>query len=217
MSENKGIELINSIASNELSSGMRNLGEVALDTILQEGILRDIPVLNTIVSFYKAGVEIHHQLFLTKIINFLKELSNTPLEKREKFVEEIKRNPTQEREFEKTLLLLIDRADSLQKPSILGKLLKHHILGNISYEDATRLSYMVDRVYISDLSYLLNFNSGVQRNQIIAASLQSIGLLSFAGIDGGTLGEETSSGGVSYELNEYASMLLRYGLEDTIP
>jgi len=76
---------------------------------------------------------------------------------------------------------------------------------------------MVDRVYISDLSYLLNFNSGVQRNQIIAASLQSIGLLSFAGIDGGTLGEETSSGGVSYELNEYASMLLRYGLEDTIP
>jgi hypothetical protein len=217
MSENKGIELINSIASNELSSGMRNLGEVALDTILQEGILRDIPVLNTIVAFYKAGVEIHHQLFLTKIINFLKELSNTPLEKREKFVEEIKRNPTQEREFEKTLLLLIDRADSLQKPSILGKLLKHHILGNISYEDATRLSYMVDRVYISDLSYLLNFNSGVQRNQIIAASLQSIGLLSFAGIDGGTLGEETSSGGVSYELNEYASMLLRYGLEDTIP
>ena len=196
---------------------MRNLGEVALDTILQEGILRDIPVLNTIVAFYKAGVEIHHQLFLTKIINFLKELSNTPLEKREKFVEEIKRNPTQEREFEKTLLLLIDRADSLQKPSILGKLLKHHILGNISYEDATRLSYMVDRVYISDLSYLLNFNSGVQRNQIIAASLQSIGLLSFAGIDGGTLGEETSSGGVSYELNEYASMLLRYGLEDTIP
>ncbi len=217
MSENKGIELINSIASNELSSGMRNLGEVALDTILQEGILRDIPVLNTIVAFYKAGVEIHHQLFLTKIINFLKELSNTPLEKREKFVEEIKRNPTQEREFEKTLLLLIDRADSLQKPSIFGKLLKHHILGNISYEDATRLSYMVDRVYISDLSYLLNFNSGVQRNQIIAASLQSIGLLSFAGIDGGTLGEETSSGGVSYELNEYASMLLRYGLEDTIP
>jgi len=72
MSENKGIELINSIASNELSSGMRNLGEVALDTILQEGILRDIPVLNTIVAFYKAGVEIHHQLFLTKIINFLK-------------------------------------------------------------------------------------------------------------------------------------------------
>lgn len=184
MSENKGIELIYSIASNELSSGMRNLGEVALDTILQEGILRDIPVLNTIVAFYKAGVEIHHQLFLTKIINFLKELSNTPLEKREKFVEEIKRNPTQEREFEKTLLLLIDRADSLQKPSILGKLLKHHILGNISYEDATRLSYMVDRVYISDLSYLLNFNSGVQRNQIIAASLQSIGLLSFAGIHG---------------------------------
>jgi hypothetical protein len=212
MGEEIIIELFNSIATDKLNSVGRDLGEVALDNVLKEGILRDIPVLNTIVGLYQAGVELHHQLFVRKVINFLQELSSTPFEKRQKFVEEIERNPKQKREFGETLLLLIDRADSLQKPSILGKLLSQHILGNISYDEVTRLSYIVDRVYISDLSYLLKFKSGVQRNPNIAASLQSVGLLSFAGIDGGTYGEETSSGGVIYELNKYGTMLLEHGL-----
>jgi hypothetical protein len=212
MGEEISIELLNSIATDKLNSVGRDLGEVALDTVLKKGILRDIPVLNTIVALYQAGVEMHHHFFIRKVINFLRELSSTPFEKRQKFVEEIERNPKQKREFGETLLLLIDRADSLQKPSILGKLLSQYILGNISYDEVTRLSYIVDRVYISDLSYLLKFESGVQRNPNIAASLQSVGLLSFAGIDGGTYGEETSSGGVIYELNEYGTMLLKHGL-----
>lgn len=212
MDDETSIELFNSIATDKLGSVGRDLGEVALDTVLKEGVLRDIPVFNTIVALYQAGVEIHHHLFVRKIINFLRELSSTPLEKRQKFVEEIEKNPKQKRELGETLLLLIDRADSLQKPSILGKLLSNHILGNISYEDVTRLSYIVDRVYISDLSYLLKFESGVQRNSNIAASLQSVGLLSFSGIDGGNFDDE-DSGGVIYVLNEYGKILLEYGLD----
>jgi hypothetical protein len=117
--------------------------------------------------------------------------------------------------FGETLLLLIDRADSLEKPSILGRLLKHHILGNISYEDAMRLSFIVDRVYMSDLNYLTSFTSGIQSNPDIAASLQSAGLLNWAGMDGGNLGEP-SSGGVIYELNDYGKMLLQYGLDSAV-
>jgi hypothetical protein len=212
MDDETSIELFNSIATDKLGSVGRDLGEVALDTVLKEGVLRDIPVFNTIVALYQAGVEIHHHLFVRKIINFLRELSSIPLEKRWKFVEETEKNPKKKCELGETLLLLIDRADSLQKPSILGKLLSNHILGNISYEDVTRLSYIVDRVYISDLNYLLKFESGVQRNSNIAASLQSVGLLSFSGIDGGNFDNE-DSGGVIYVLNEYGKILLEYGLD----
>jgi len=212
MSEKRDIRLFNSIARDNFSSVVCNFGEVGFDTVFKEGILHDIPVLNTFVALYKGGVEIRHQLFVIKLISFLNELSSTPLEERQKFLEEIERNSTKRLEFEGVLLLLIERADSFQKPSILGKLLKHHILGNISYDDATRLSYMVDRVYISDLNYLLNFTSGVQRNPNIDASLKSIGLLSFAGIDGGTLSGQTP-GGEIYGLNEYGKMLLKYGLD----
>lgn len=211
MNKETGIELINSIATDNLSSVGRDLGEIALDSALKEGVFRDIPVFNTIVALYQAGVEIRQQLFTKKILKFLRELSNIPFEERQKFVEEIEGNPRQKREFGETLILLLDRADSLQKPSILGRLLKYHILGSISYEDVTRLSFIVDRVYISDLNYLRKFKDGIQENPNIAASLQSAGLLSFAGMDGGTF-DDPFSGGVVYELNEYGKLLLQYGL-----
>jgi hypothetical protein len=93
MDDETSIELFNSIATDKLGSVGRDLGEVALDTVLKEGVLRDIPVFNTIVALYQAGVEIHHHLFVRKIINFLRELSSIPLEKRWKFVEETEKNP----------------------------------------------------------------------------------------------------------------------------
>lgn len=223
MDEDIAVDLINSIATDKFGSIGRDLGEVALDSLLKEGVLRDIPVLNTILALYQAGVEIHHQLFVRKIINFLKELSSVSPEKRQKFVKEIE----EKREFGETILLLIQRADSLQKPAILGRLLSHHILGNISRQFVTRLSFMVDRVYISDLNYLLNFKPGVQSDPDIAASLHSVGLLRFAGIDistdpvavfeAGLTDEITHSNdepgheSILYELNEYGQVLLKYG------
>ncbi len=161
MNEETSIELVNSIATDKLGSVGRDIGEVALDAALKEGVFRDIPVFNTIVTLYQAGIEIRQQLFIKKVVNFLRELSDTPFEKRQRFVEEIEKNPGKKREFGETLVLLLDRADSIQKPSILGRLLKHHVLGSITYEDVTRLSFIVDRVYISDLNYLLRFMPGI--------------------------------------------------------
>ena len=212
MEKEISIDLVNSIATENLSSIGRDLGEIALDTVLQEGLLREIPVINTVFGLYKTGVEVRQQLFFQKILKFLKELSDISFAERQKFVEEIARNPKQKQEFGETLLLLLERADSLKKPSILGLLLKHHILGDISYEDVTRLAFMVDRVYVSDLNYLRNFKPGIQSNSHLAASLQSVGFLSFNGIDGGTYGEDFSPGGVIYVLNEYGRILLEYEL-----
>jgi len=210
------IELFNSIASENLSSIVRAFAEVALDnTIVKEGVGRQIPVFNILHSLYQAGVAIKEQLFIQKIMNFLEEPSNVPYEERLNFVEERDQNPEKKRVWGESLLLLIDRADSLEKPSILGRILKHHILGNISYEDAMRLSYIVDRVYMSDLDYLTRFSSGIQSNPDIAASLQSAGLLKGAGQDFGYVGKP-SSGGVLYELNDYGDMLLRYGLDSAV-
>jgi hypothetical protein len=223
MNEDIGVDLVNSIASDKFESIGRDLGEVALDSLLKEGLLRDIPVFNTLVALCQAGVEIQHQLLVRKIINFLNELSNISSENRQKFVKEIQ----DKREFGETLILLIQRADSLQKPAILGRLLGHHILGNISYQVVTRLSFMVDRVYISDLSYLLKFKSGDQNDPDIAASLHSVGLLRFAGINISTdlaaafeaalidkipnSNDEPSHESILYELNEYGKILLKYG------
>jgi hypothetical protein len=195
---------------------VRDVTEVVVDTtIVKEGVLHEIPFFNTLHNFYQAGVAIKEQFFIKKTLNFLGELSNASSEERLKFGEWMDQNPKLKGVFGETFLLLIDRADSLEKPSILGRLLKHHILGNISYEDAMRLSFIVDRVYMSDLNYLTRFSSDLKSNPDIAASLQSAGLLSGNSMDFGKLGE-SSSGPIIYELNKYGKMLLQYGLESAV-
>lgn len=215
MNEKISVDLVNSIAVDSFGSIACELGEVALDAAFEAGAFRDIPVFGTLSAFYKAGIEIRQQIFIRKIVNFLQELSNTSLEKRQRFIEDIERNPKQKQDFGETLLLLIERADHLQKPKILGCLLKHHILDDISYEDVMRLSFIVDRVYISDLNHLFISKPDIPKNPNIAASLASVGLLKIKGMDGGNF-NEPSSGGILYELNEYGEMLLQYGLDTLV-
>ncbi|MEG4021610.1 hypothetical protein [Microcoleus sp. S13C4] len=215
MNQKISIELVNSIASEHLGSTVRDFAEVGLDTILKEGVFRDVPFFNTVVSLYQASVEIRQQLFIQKIINFWKELPNTSLQERQKFVEWMGQNPKQKRIFGENLLLLIDRADSIEKPSILGRLLDRCTLGDISYEDMMRLWFIVDRVYMPDLNYLTSFTYGIQSNPNIAASLENAGLLILAGMEGGYL-DKRLSGGVIYELNDYGKMLLQYGLDSAV-
>ena len=216
MNQTTSIELVNSIASEHLSSIVRDLAEVGLDIFLNEGVLREIPVVKNLYNLGRATVAIYDKLLINKMINFLRELSNVSSEKRQSFVEDINKYPQKKRVCEETLLLLIERADSLEKPSILGRLLKHHILGNISYEDAMRLSLIVNRVYMSDLNYLTRFSSDLKSNPDIAASLQSAGLLKLAlRMDFGYLGQP-SPAGIIYELNDYGKMLLQYGLDSAV-
>jgi len=215
MNEEISVDLVNSIASEKIILAGSGTGELILDSLLENGTLKDIPVINSAFNLYKAGVEIRRNFLIKKIVNFLKELNEAPLDKRQKFIKEMDKKAGGKRLFGETILLLIDRAESLQKPLILGRLTKHLILGNISYEDTTRLSFIVDRAYVSDLNYLLNFEPGSQHNPDIASSLQSAGLLAFSGMSAGNF-EKTSNGGVLYELNEYGKMLLKYGLDATV-
>ena len=210
------MEFVDFICSENLGSLLRDVAEVGLDIFLKEGVLRDIPVVGTFYNSCKIPGAIKQQQITNKIKEFLEDISNVSYEERRKFVEWINQNPKHKAVVGKTLLLLIDREDSVKKPLITARLLEHCSLGNISYETLRRLVFIVDRhVYMSDLNYLTSFTFGIQSNPDIAASLQSAGLLTLAGMDCGNL-DEPSSGGNMYELNEYGKMLLQYGLDSAV-
>ena len=62
------IEWVKSIiASEHLSSIVRELTEVGVAPLVKEGLLRDIPIVNILHSSYQMGVVIDQQLFTKKI------------------------------------------------------------------------------------------------------------------------------------------------------
>jgi hypothetical protein len=210
------MEIVNLLDSEHLGSILRDFAEVVLDSLVKEGLLRDIPVVSTLDNLRKTYGAITQQLITNKIKNFWEELSNLSSEERREFVEWMNQNPKQKAVVGETLLLLIDREDSVEKPLIIARLLEHCSLGNISDENLRELVRKVNRVYnMSDLNYLTSFTSGIQSNPDIAESLKNAGLLNWAGIDFGYVGQPSSAGNM-YELNEYGKMLLKYGLDSAV-
>jgi hypothetical protein len=216
MNTKKFMEIVNLLDSEHLGSTLRDFAEVVLDSVVKEGLLRDIPVVGTFYNSCKIPGAIKQQQITNKIKKFWEELSNLSSEERREFVEWMNQNPKKKAVVGETLLLLIDRENSVEKPLIIARLLDHCSLGNISDENLRELVRRVNRVYnMSDLNYLTSFTPGIQSDPHIARSLESAGLLNWAGIDCGNLGEP-SSGGVLYELNDYGDMLLRYGLDSAV-
>ena len=60
-----------SILSEQAVSLASEYSEIALDSILQDGILKDIPVINTIIGISKASIAIRDRLLIKKLFNFL--------------------------------------------------------------------------------------------------------------------------------------------------
>ncbi len=211
MDESLDISLTRSFATPSLTNVLAGVSETAIDSALKDGILRDIPIIGTLIGIIKAGHEIKSALFLRKIAIFLKTLSEISDEERNIFVNKFDTLEKQHK-FGETILLLIERAENMEKPKLIAKIINAHILGYIDQKIAFRICAMIDRCYIQDLDLLKNFADGTQKkNTPIAESLASVGFLSNGGFDGGSISDE-ESGGVIYRLNEYGRVFQKYAL-----
>lgn len=204
--------LTRSIATQSLADVLGTVSETAIDAALESGPLRDIPIIGTIVGVMKTGRDIQSALFIRKVAFFLKTLSETSDEDRNRFIGEFD-TPQKQHKFGEAILLLLERAEDMEKPKLIARIINAHICGNIDQNVAFRICAVIDRCYVNDLDLLKNFVNGTQRkNTPIAESLASVGFLSNGGFDGGVIGEE-DSGGVIYSLNKYGKIFVKYVLQ----
>ena len=213
MNETPNTSLIRSIATESLTDLLGNISETALDATLESGVLRDIPIIGFITGAFKATRDIRDALFLKKIALFLKELSSVTQEQRAAFVQEVQTQNDQHR-FGEALLLLLERAEDMKKPQIVGRLMAASIQGKLDQSKALRLCSIVDRCYVQDFELLRSFRDGVQGEFTpIAEVLHAAGLISNMGINGGDASGNNS--GIIYHVNEYGKLLVKHGLVDS--
>ena len=199
-------ESLVSTMGQQLDGTGTELAEIAIDSVLDDGILKDIPVVGTAVSLYKTGVAVRERQYLKKLVTFLSELNKTNEEARLKFIAEEMLTPEQRERFGETILSLIDKADDNRKFELYAKVFERLFMNACSYNDAIRICQMIERTFFSDLQYILVFEGGCAKDQLTAGELYKVGFLSFGGLDGGTIGDE-NSGGVIYKRNKYGDIL----------
>ena len=150
-----------SIASDNLGTILGGLGEVAIDSALDEGVLREIPIIGTIARLLKAGRDLRNEFFLRKVAIFLSKISEASNSERQQFASRFI-NEAHCRRFGESALLLLEQAESMEKPEIIGRILCAEIRGEIDLLKAMRLAVIIDRCYMVDLEYLSKFENGPQ-------------------------------------------------------
>jgi hypothetical protein len=138
-----------------------DLAEVTIDSIMNDGLLKDLPIVSSIVGLTKLGIKTRDFLLLKKILKFLTQLDSTTNDERQKFIRDVETNETYNKKVGLALILILDKLEDLEKPEILGKLLTASIKGIIDYQTFLRLSYLIQKLFIPDLEYLRKIRKGI--------------------------------------------------------
>jgi hypothetical protein len=150
------------LETSDLANVNIDLAELTLDSIMNEGLLKDLPIVGGIVGLSKFGIKVSEFLFLKKVLKFLAQLNSTTPEERRKFIVQVETNEAYNKKVGLALILILDRLEDLEKPEIIGKLLAASVRGKIDYQTFLRLSSMVQKLFIPDLAYLRRIKKGIE-------------------------------------------------------
>jgi hypothetical protein len=152
-----GQSLSDTLKRSELASVLAGLGEVSVDLINQPSLVRDIPVLGTLVGLWRTGVTIRDYFFSRKLVSFLHAMSSVPPAQPREMVQRLEADPAFGRNVGEAIVLLLDRLDAVTKAAMIGKAFKAYCEGSIDSLTLQRLNYAIDRTLLTDLYQLPAF------------------------------------------------------------
>ncbi|MFP2995119.1 hypothetical protein ABN763_04380 [Spongiivirga sp. MCCC 1A20706] len=210
--------LINSIGKENLENIAIDYGEIALDSLITNNTLKDIPVINTVIAIAKTGLSVRDSILMKKILLFLFETKSMGYKEKKEFMASVNYESKYRTRVGEQLMIFLDKVDDFEKPRIIGRLFKNLVNKNISYDLFLRLCSITIRSFTPDFKELARFSAGKEIETYSIENLTNQGLLSvdienkekkkltFKGI------EEKSNPNLKYKMNQLSELFLKYGL-----
>lgn len=151
--------LVKSLNISDLSSVLQDFIENMIDSDLKDGILKDIPVINSLIALSKTAISIRDQFLIQKLKSFLDGIKDITSEERNRFLKDIENDPKYGERVGEHLILLLDRLDDLSKTEMITKLFRAYLRDDITYREFVRFSSIIDRAFVNDLSGFINILS----------------------------------------------------------
>lgn len=139
-----------------VEDGIKDYLELGIDSFIEDGILKDLPIVSTIVSGLKIAKNICDRNLLKRTLEFIEELNNGTVS-RDKLSEyrlTIEKNSKKcEKELGRILIYLNNFVDK-EKSIILSKLFKAYVAEKITWNEFCEYSEIINRMFIEDLRIL---------------------------------------------------------------
>lgn len=145
-----------------LSSACIDMAEMGIDTLLDEGIFKSIPLVNLLVGVGKTAQNIHDRNLLKQTIKFINTFNEKALspDKIIKYRKRLKKNPKfAEEEIGRVIILLNSNID-IKKSELLSKFYYSYVSEEIDWDVFCELSDITSRLFVSDLQLLYDIYYG---------------------------------------------------------
>ena len=197
---NKKLEMV--IKDSDLPSISKNFAEIAIDGVMDDGVLKDLPLVGSIIGVLKFRNSINKYISAKKIYKFLFELHNIPQEKRIRKIDEINNSKKYQSSVGEMIFELLEKIESDGKPEIIGKMFSAVIEEKINFIDYLKCAHIVKNFFYYDLVELKNrYKTDNIYSKMGDGYLQS-GLINI-----GTLGKSEST------LSELGKIIIEIGMK----
>lgn len=131
-----------------------DLGEVVIDSFLEDGLIKEIPFLKTLHVIASAARSIPERIFAAKIHRFIKALPSCDTEYKKKFINELYNDQTKKQKLTEIVLLSLDRSDRFEKAELIARVFLAFLEERILLEEFDSLTTAIVN---SDLNLLHKF------------------------------------------------------------
>ena len=140
-----------------LSDAVKDLSELGIDLLLDDGVLKDIPIVSTLVGLTKTAQNIHDRNLLKQTVKFINTFNEKTIDRKKLEMHKNKLNDNPkfaESELERVIILLNSNID-LKKSEILAKFYVAYVEEKINWQQFCELTDVTSRLFIADLEILL--------------------------------------------------------------
>ena len=139
-----------------MSDSILELTELGLDELLEDGVVKDIPIIRTVYALCKTGLNIRERNFIRQTAVFISAFNAGTLEK-EKLIahrQELENDPQKAAKEIERVVLLLDRMLEEDQSEVLGKLYRAYVWEQIPWDLFVELSEVNARMFLSDYKEL---------------------------------------------------------------
>ena len=133
--------------------------EAVIDLNLDNPLLQAVPIAPSIVRVVRAVRGVRDFLLEKKLLRFLSEMNAVPQAEKSEFIQRMEKEEKFREEVGEHLLLLIERMEHMEKPTVLARFFRALLEGKIDYSTFQKLAAALDGFRWPDLEALLNFYS----------------------------------------------------------
>lgn len=181
--------------------------ELGLDAIQSQGVIREIPIVNTLVSIGKIGLSIRDAIFTAKLLRFLNALRDVPANERRAMLDKLEGDRNFGRKAGHHLLELLERNESHRKPEMTARVFAAYVSGKVDLITFHRLNTAIERLPSYEIDGVRQALRDHEKGQAIEASeltlqaYQAAGLATAAAAWGGLVYTPTDLCRVFVELD----------------